>query len=243
MNKIKGLIRYLIKEFKYIFSREELITSLDWDKHWLTGKAWVPNRLYIICDIIKSCINRKASVADMGAGGGDLLKLLLEKQIITKDSLGVDVSESGIARIKNLGLNGMVADVTSKDFNLPRQYDFITLVELVEHIRDCEEVIIKLKSKSLQGIIVTTPNLGYFPFRLRLLFGRFPHMPHLPPREHVRFWTVVDFKIWAHQLGFKVMTVKGCSGFPTLFKIWPSLFANDVLYWVVYDGNKKDQPI
>ena len=232
MKKIKGLAVYIIKELKYIVSREGFISDLDWDKHWSTGKAWQAHRLYVVCDVIKSRVNRKVSVADIGAGGGDLLKLLLEKKIISNDSLGVDLSESGIARIKNLGLEGVVADITDKEFNLTKQYDFITLIELVEHIRDCEEVVLKLKHKHLLGIIITTPNLGYLPFRLRLLFGRFPHMPHLPPREHVRFWTIIDFKIWANQLGFKVSDTRGCSGFPVLYKIWPSFFASDVLYLV-----------
>lgn len=236
MKKISGLIAYLNKELKYIFSRDDYIMNLSWDNVWSREKDRFPHRFNII-NITLGLKKRKVSIADIGSGGGDLLKFLLEKNSITKESVGVDVSEFGVDRVQRLGLRGILADITDKNFKLEGQFDFITMIELIEHVRDGEEILLRLKPANRDGIIITTPNLGYIWFRLRLLFGRFPNVPHLPPREHIRFWTVIDFKIWSRQLGFNVISVKGCSGFPVLFKIWPSLFANDVLYWIV--DNKK----
>lgn len=236
--KIVGLFQYLIKEFKYIFSRDDFLTNLSWDEHWLSGKDRFATRLSVINRVLNAK-DGKVSVADIGAGAGDLLKLLLERNKVSKDSVGVDISKDGVERIQKLGLNGILADITGNDFKLSNQFDFVIMSEIIEHIRDVEEILLKLKSTGRYGIIITTPNLGYIWFRLRLLLGRFPQMPQLPPREHIRFWTVIDFKIWARQLGFKVNCVKGCSGFPVLYRLWPSLLANDVLYWIVNDKKNK----
>ena len=49
-------------------------------------------------------------------------------------------------------------------------------------------------------------------------------------KEHLRFWTVRDFHHWAEHCGFKVETYTGQNGFFGLWRIWPSLFARQMIY-------------
>jgi SAM-dependent methyltransferase len=229
---MKRFFEYLIGELRYVFGRYAFqLGDLDWDDAYKTQKIYFQNRYYVIAGLLDEQ-SKPMTVADIGAGSGDLLGYLLKQHIITPSSIGVDSAASSVDRIRTFGFQGIQADISRSDFHLPEKVDVVIMAEIVEHIRDVEIPLRNLKSAYRRGIVVTTPNLGYLWFRLRLLFGRFPYIRELPPREHVRFWTVGDFKQWARQLGFTTVDVRGCGGFPILYRLWPSLFAYDVLYFI-----------
>jgi hypothetical protein len=78
---------------------------------------------------------------------------------------------------------------------------------------------------------LTFPNIAYFPHRLRLLAGKFPIQWTIFPGEHLRFWSVPDFRYWLRQLGFSNPRMLPSNGL-TLFelhRLWPNLAANQIV--------------
>ena len=104
--------------------------------------------------------------------------------------------------------------------------NYISLFEVLEHMKNPEDFLLKLLNHKNIKVFISLPNTGFFTHRIRLLFGRFPLQWIAHPSEHLRFWTITDLKWW---LGFlniynqsKIIPYKGV---PFLNKIWPNLFA------------------
>ena len=172
---MKRFLSYLIGELKYVFSGSDFVLDLDWDHAWEVDKPMFHNRFLVTAQVL-TAYKVPLDVVDLGAGGGHLLKYLLKKGIITLESVGIDSSKTSVNTIRSQGFNALQCDIMSPDFILKNKPDFILMTEIIEHIRDIEKLLLKLKSGYNLGIIITTLNLGYLWYRLRLLFGRFPYL-------------------------------------------------------------------
>ena len=82
------------------------------------------------------------------------------------------------------------------DFLSTNKFDIITAFEVLEHLPDADEQLLKLYSKVNVAFIFSVPNTGYIVHRLRLLFGRFPLQWRAHPGKHARFWTKKDVYWW-----------------------------------------------
>jgi methionine biosynthesis protein MetW len=207
---------------------------VDYDSYWaeLGDHFEDPARLPRFRAIGRH-IEARSSVLDIGCGDGDLLTYLRSEKEIT--SYGLEYSSSGRARARARGLDVGCCDLTSRDFSLEHDVDYIVISEVLEHIPNSEDVLLKIKSRFRKGLIITIPNVGSIVDRLRLLFGRFPHQWIFHPNEHLRFWTVTDFLFTCRQLGYGVERVEGLYTpfMPSFLKLWswyPRLFAPHVLY-------------
>ncbi len=171
------------------------------------------------------------SVLDIGCGTGETLEVLRENTPIS--GTGLDISATALGYVASMGFSTINADLTRAGVELQEIYDHIMLFEVVEHVIDPEAMLSKLKGSFRKGLYITTPNLGYLAHRLRLMHGRFPVTYISDPREHVRYWTVRDFKVWMKWLGFPEPSVRGLRGKAKLpARKWPSLWASEVLYIV-----------
>ena len=103
---------------------------------------------------------------------------------------------------------------------------------MIEHLPKPEDLILKLQNNYSDGLIITIPNTGYMRDRLRLFFGAFPIQWAFHPSEHLRFWTIRDFKKWVKILDLELIGVYPANGITIffLYKIWPNLFARNVVY-------------
>lgn len=173
------------------------------------------------------------SVLDLGCGTGETLEVI--RQATGIEGTGLDISEKALSRVAEKGFRTISMDLTAEDALLRDVFDHILLFEVVEHITDAEAVLSKLKGRFRKNLFITTPNLGYIAHRLRMLFGRFPVTYMLDPREHVRYWTARDFKVWMSHLGYprvRTFGLRGKPGFLKLYRAFPSLWASEVLYVV-----------
>ena len=228
IRKFKRAWKFLSEELTYLFKDYSFESrKLNYDEYWgkrRLNKSSVKERYKIIASVIEA----GSSVLDIGCGNGELLEFLRrEKNIAGK---GIDISQAAAEAVKSKGFEIEVADITKLSFKIKVHYDYIILSEVLEHIPNSEEVLLKTKGKFRKACFVSIPNTGYILDRLRLLFGRFPAQYVYHPQEHLRFWTVKDFLFWAEQLGFKIINYKGSSGFPKLWRYFPGLFARQVLY-------------
>ncbi|MEW6740161.1 MAG: methionine biosynthesis protein MetW [Nitrospirota bacterium] len=221
---------------KDVFSTPNLkIGDFDYNKYWgIRGKSSVQPRHLIIANVIDD----GSSVLEVGCGDGWLMEFLEEQERGIR-CIGFDVSETSIQMAKERGLNAHNADVMSEDFQVDSTYDYVLSCELLEHISHPEKVILKLRNSFSKAMIISAPNSAYFKYRLRLLFGRFPLQWGWHPVEHLRYWSILDFRWWISELGLNVSAVKPATGitFLNLHRLWPNMFAHDIVYIIAKDKN------
>ena len=110
-----------------------------------------------------------------------------------------------------------------------KTYDYISALEILEHIQNPENALIQLINKSNIAVFISFPNTGYIFYRLRFLLGRFPVQWRLHPGEHLRFWTYKDLKWWLTKLNITNYKIHTYEGLPFLNKLFPSIFAEAFL--------------
>jgi methionine biosynthesis protein MetW len=129
-----------------------------------------------------SMIN-SGTVLDLGSGDGLLLSLLKEKGIVGS---GLDISEKGVLKAQEKGL-----DVTVFDFNhsLPFQdstFDTVVMLDLLEHLYDPTLLLLEAKRVTQHNIIVGVPNFSSLPARVHMLLGKIPENNY-PKKGHI-YW-------------------------------------------------------
>jgi len=213
-----------------VFGRREMAMAvLDYDRYWELRREGDETTLRARDIIISNRIESHSSILDIGCGTGRLLAHLAgSKQNV--ELFGLDVAPRAIEIARAKGLNCQVADVMSPEFNLERDYDYIVVSEVLEHLHNPEVLLLKLRGRYRKTLFVTIPNVGYYPHRLRLLFGSFPVQTVWHPAEHLRYWTIRDFEQWLQDLGFRANEVRASNGFPRLAKWWPNLLGNQVIF-------------
>ncbi len=216
------------------FTREMPLGGLDapYDAYWIRREADddAPARMrpWHRNDIASRLIPRGASVLDVGCGPGKLLEVLRRTRP-DLDLSGVDISAEAVARARAKGFDAEVRDVVSSPPG--RVYDTICLMTVLEHVPNAEDVMRALIPRCCNQFLIAIPNLGYVEHRLRLgVFGRMPLTSvWYDIREHVRFWTVQDFRVWVRALGLELRGIHGTHGSAIRRRI-PSLLASQILY-------------
>ena len=236
-------IKYMFSKIKSIFKKINgpmpLVDFQDYNEYWKKRQhenAAVLHR-YIV---IKNKVPDGSSVLDIGCGNGGFLKYL-KKERPNCDVVGIDVSSEAVENLKTEGFAAYLAQCETSARELTgRDFDYVVLMEVVEHAHDAEQLVRQALECNPRSIFITIPNVGYFMHRLRLMFGgRFPvttilfHM-----KEHIRFWTVKDFKQWMEYLGCRVVSCVGQQQTRNkvilfLMRISPGWFASQVVYEVV----------
>jgi methionine biosynthesis protein MetW len=174
-------------------------------------------------------IGEGTSVFDLGCGDGTLLATLVAQRKVKPS--GVDISQEALRLAKDRALTDLqLADVVSPEFTVAGEYDYITITEVLKHIPNPEDLLAKVKGHFRKALIVSVPNVGYYTHRLRLLFGRFPLQWGQHPAQHLRFWTISDFLWWIKLQGYRIIEVIPAQGFPGLYRLWPGLFADQVVF-------------
>jgi methionine biosynthesis protein MetW len=227
----KNYLKYYSGRFvclcRYIFGKypEQKIEKMDYDAYWrFRGDFGFSTRYAVFAALIEE----KSSVLDIGCGEGSTLKYLSEKK--HTQGAGIDISGEAVAKAKAKGIQAKVADVSAPGFGIDGQYDYIILSEVLEHIAHPEDLMEKVKGKFKIGLIVSMPNIGYYTHRLRLFFGHFPIQWQWHPGEHLRFWTIKDFRRFAKELGLEVGVMRTHTGFLFLHRLLPNLFADSAVF-------------
>jgi methionine biosynthesis protein MetW len=187
-----------------------------------------PGRARIVAEFVRP----GWSVLDLGCGDGSFLECL-RREVPGIDVRGVDVSETALARARARGIEASRLDLAEPAAEVPGGHDVVTALEVIEHVPDAEAVVCRAATAARRYLIVSVPNLGFVESRLRLLIGRGPNtnvVHHV--REHLRQWTVRDFREWADHLGLEILAER-----PTrpvralgLGRRWPAIFSSGMLY-------------
>ncbi len=172
------------------------------------------------------------SLLDLGCGDGSFLACL--RTLVPDLRLrGADVSETALAVARERGIDAFALDLSDPAVEIPGTYDVVTALEVIEHLPDAETATLKAGAAAERLLIVSVPNLGFAESRLRLLLGRGPitNVVH-HVREHLRQWTVRDFREWSDALGLPILAERPTRAVHLLGlgRRWPALFASGMLY-------------
>lgn len=222
--------------FLYSKYRIDPSVSLDYDKYWEEKRrfwdekgetsgvltSWQKDRANIVLGALPE--TGSFELGDIGCGEASILKYIMDRKNVTK-ATGYDSSSFILEKAAKIGIHGIKADLNKEeDLEKIVQADYQLLLEVLEHFPHSERILAKAYATANKGVFFSFPNTGYFIFRLRLLFGKFPKQWKNFPNEHLRFWTYADLKWWLRALGYENYEVFHYKGIPLLNKIWPSLF-------------------
>lgn len=208
--------------------------KMDYDEYWRKRGFTMRNKLFEREVIFFNWIPEKSKVLDIGCGTSRLLVELKEKKHCTSHAM--DVSPLVIEGLEKYSIKGWTGDLEDKNFTLPEHYNYIVLSEVLEHLREPEELLEKL-SPQTDYFIVSIPNSAFYRYRLSLLLdGRFFTQWECHPSEHLRFWSHTDFLAWLKALDFEVIESRASNGLDVgplkLFEHFPNLFGHQICYLI-----------
>ena len=217
-----------LKQFQFFGVRELL-------------KRWDIDRYDMACKLVSN----GERVLDVGCGNGSMLFRLTHKY---SELYGVDITPSRLDEARKT-VAEKYSDLPNKFYfhegNLDQTVEFesdyfdtIICLATLEHVYDIYNLIKEVHRMLKPGgnIIVEVPNIAYFRYRVKLLFGILPvtSSPHNWEEigwdgGHIHYFTMKKLCDFIESHGFKV-TVKTGGGFlAQLRNWWPSLLTGDII--------------
>jgi len=235
--KIRGDLKRL---FVYPIPEWGTDGRIDYDKYWRKRRgeghqfklsAWQRRR----AELILPFLNEGDIVVDVGGGDGAMLEFWrLRKKI---RGVCVDNNQLVLDQAREKGMETIEADLSvSESWDRIPVCDFLTGFEILEHLPNPEEFVLKVSGRISKEMVFSFPNSGYYAHRLRLLFGHFPLQWVVHPGEHLRFWTVADTRSWVRALGFRLVQLITYEGIPLANRLWPSLFGQGIIVRISRDN-------
>ena len=183
-------LKTALKKVPHIFSEKKYTYSkLNYDEYWeKKGSEDIlrlnPFQEYRANYIIQN-IEDNSSMLDIGTGEANILKKIITSKKI--NATGSDISDHAKDRLNSIGIEHLKLDLSDiESVRNINNFDYIIILEVLEHIPNSEEVLVELLNKTNKALFYSFPNTGFFIDRLRLLFGRFPQQWHHHPSEHLR---------------------------------------------------------
>lgn len=167
---------------------------------------WEECNLSRIMNLIKPhCFGK---VLDIGCGDGFFTSQLNNLDTVKKVT-GVDISKTAIqiAEKKFAEIDFVVAPVVELPF--PNEsYDFVSMIEIVEHILDIEQMFKEVNRilKPMGSVVITTTDFNLLKKIIIAIF--FWEKYFYPTNPHIRFFTKQTLKESLNKTGFEVFKYK-----------------------------------
>lgn len=145
------------------------------------------------------------SVLDIGCGLGGLL-LEIGDKYPKADLHGVEI-DCAVADIAQNYLDVRCADIECEDVSFNRKFDYIIMADVLEHTKEPERVLKKLKKflTTSGAFIISVPNIMHISVLYKLLHGRFEYTGEgILDRTHLRFFTLTDMLYLLEKCGLRV---------------------------------------
>jgi methionine biosynthesis protein MetW len=199
----------------------------DYDVYW---RERPPGGVQPRYEIIAKSLEPGTTLLDVGCGDGALLAYVEQRRRIR--GVGIDISAVAVEGARNRGVDARVSTLSELLQSVPpSRFDHVVMSEVLEHVPDPEAMVRQGWELARRCLWLTFPNIAYFPHRLRLFAGRFPVQWVVFPGEHLRFWSIPDFRDWLRQLGFSAPCIWPSNGLMIfeLHRLWPNLLANQIV--------------
>ena len=150
-----------------------------------------------------------ARILDLGCGRGYIAREFAKKAARVT---AIDRYEPGIEPAPNLDFQRWDLDAGESPVDVS-QYDQIFLLDIVEHLKDPEDFLERLRvaaARTRPEIILTTANIAFFVTRAMLLFGHFNYgRKGILDRTHTRLFTVNSLRELMEQTGYTIEELRG----------------------------------
>jgi 2-polyprenyl-3-methyl-5-hydroxy-6-metoxy-1,4-benzoquinol methylase len=194
-----------VQKYGIFYDRKYNFKSENYNNYELKEKFDSPHKRTL--DEIKE----GSYVLDIGCNNTKLSKILNDRK---------NCKVTAIDKSEKLENSSFVEKYISFDLDngLPdlnyNKFDYILLLDVIEHLKNPEEFMIKLKQKTEKNpkltIIASTGNVGFFIIRLMLLFGSFNYgNKGILDKTHTRLFTFSSFKQLMIQAGFNIKMISG----------------------------------
>lgn len=151
-------------------------------------------------------VGKNKKVLDVGCATGQIDKRLTQNDC---EVVGIEKDRQAAKLARKYCKKVIVGDIeilTKLPF--PKKYfDIIIFGDILEHLRQPLDVIIKLKKylKNAGYIVCSIPNVANWVIRLKLLFGRWEYKEMgLLDKTHLRFFTFKTAKSLIEKAGFVI---------------------------------------
>jgi 2-polyprenyl-3-methyl-5-hydroxy-6-metoxy-1,4-benzoquinol methylase len=153
---------------------------------------------------IVDTIDPGADVLDLGCSQGLLAKPLSEKGV---ELTGVDQGPAGPVSpyVKAYYQHDLDREL---DLPLGRDFDYVVIADVIEHLQSRHEVLVAARRFLREGgrLVVSTPNIALWFYRLSLLVGRFEYGARgVLDRTHVHLYTRATFRREVERAGFRIL--------------------------------------
>ncbi len=183
-------------------------------------------------------VGTKKRVLEIGCASGQLSRRLAENEC---DVIGIEIDKECAEVAKKYCRAVSVCDIeTIEDFPY-HDFDFILLLDVLEHLRSPLSLLMRLKTYLRDGgsIVVSLPNVANWKVRWDILFGRFEYSEYgILDRTHLRFFTEKSAREIMQDAGLDIIMfdivptapIKIRASYAYLIaKLRPSLFARQFL--------------
>jgi glycosyltransferase involved in cell wall biosynthesis len=154
-------------------------------------------------------VRPRSRVLDLGCAGGYMgAALKMAKQCCVT---GVDMFPADESHLDKFYFHDLNDGPPDFDF---AQYDFILLLDVIEHLPRPERFLDELRTKLAMNpdaeLIISTGNVGFLVTRLMLLLGQFNYGKRgILDLTHTRLFTFASFRRALDQAGFIVLETRG----------------------------------
>ncbi|MEO6520876.1 MAG: class I SAM-dependent methyltransferase [Mucilaginibacter sp.] len=154
---------------------------------------------YKVEHIVAVCKGRSFnSVLEVGAGDGSILKLLSEQNFASRYS-AVEISESGVERIKALDIKGLEQAQLFSGYELPFKddaFDLVILSHVLEHVEH-ERVLLRELKRVAKLCLIEVP--------IDYKEGVDHRIKHFLAYGHINMYTPTNLRYLLLTEGFKVI--------------------------------------
>lgn len=176
-------------------------------------------------------------ILEIGCGEGNFSAQLANEQ---NETWAVEPYEPSAERAKEKLFKVILGTIDEKLDELPDDYfDVIIMNDVIEHLLEPWDDIVKLKSKlKKDGVLVTSiPNVRYAKNIFKMIFKRdWKYTDDLIlDRTHFRFFTKKSIKRMYEECGYSIQKMKGINPTKSLF-----YFPFAVLFNILFLGSQLD---
>lgn len=156
----------------------------------------------------------RGSILEVGCHTGYFTRAL---EAAGHSVVGLESDAEAAAEACASGSNVLVGDIEDEAVlsNIPGKFDFILFMDVLEHLRDPEATLCRIRPllNTDSRVLITGPNVGYFIVRLWLLLGRWEYQDTgILDRTHLHFYTRSTWRKMVEHSGYRVLDIESVEG-------------------------------
>ncbi|MFH1979254.1 MAG: class I SAM-dependent methyltransferase [Patescibacteria group bacterium] len=179
-----------------------------------------------IVEIVKKFTKLDSIILDLGVGPGHVFSELSKSY----KCYGVEIAQEIINSYDFSTENIALADFSKGIPNFSGlKFDVVIASMVVHHMDDPGKLIVDIKNNlSENGIaLVVSPNIAYYPYRLKyFFFAKFPKIS----KAHKNFMNMKEIKILIEKSGLNIKTTETVGKLGFIRKMWPSLLSGALFF-------------